>query len=96
MNNITAEFNRSIAPTAIENLKVGDMFESKVKLQQAIIEWSIKHGVSFMPVKTNKFCYTTTCASIKSKRMLVEMCACGDYVPLFLRVHVDTLRLNFM
>ena len=67
MENITAEFNRSIAPTATENLKVGDIFESKIKLLQAITKWSIKRGVPFTPVNTNKSYYIIVCASIKEK-----------------------------
>ena len=50
--NITSEFNRSITPTATEDLKVGDIIKSKVKLLQIITEWSIKRGVPFAPVKT--------------------------------------------
>ena len=64
VENITAEFNKYITPNATENLKVGDIFESKVKLLKVITEWSIIHGVSFTSLKTNKTCYTTTCASI--------------------------------
>jgi len=52
-------------PTATEDLKVKDIFESKVKLLQSITEWSIKHGVSFTPVKTNKSCHTIICAFIR-------------------------------
>ena len=52
-------------PTVTEDLKAGDIFESKVKLLQVITKWSIKHGVSFTLVKTNRTCYTTVCASIK-------------------------------
>ena len=48
VKNITAGFNRYTSPTATEDLKVGDIFELKVKLLQAITEWSIKRGVSFM------------------------------------------------
>jgi len=36
MKNITVEFNMSTTPTATEDLKVGDIFESKVKLLQVI------------------------------------------------------------
>jgi len=64
---ITIEFNKFTTPTAIEDLKVGDIFESKVKLLQVITEWSIKRGVLFTPVKTNKSCYTTVCDSIKEQ-----------------------------
>ena len=64
MKNITTEFNRYTTPTATEDLKVGDIFESKVKLLEAITEWSIICGVSFMPLKTNKTCYTAVCTSI--------------------------------
>ena len=57
MENITFEFNKFAIPTATEDLKVGDIFESKVKLLQAIVEWSIKRRVSFTLVKTNMTCY---------------------------------------
>ena len=50
--------------TGTENLKVGDIFESKVKLLQVITEWFIQRGVSFSPVKTNRACYTIICTSI--------------------------------
>ena len=36
-----AEFNLSTVRTAIDDLKVGDIFETKVKLLEAITEWSI-------------------------------------------------------
>ena len=52
-------------PTATEDLKAKDIFESKVKLLQSITEWSIKHGVSFTPMKTNKSCHTIICAFIR-------------------------------
>ena len=45
----------------------GNIFESKVKLLQAITKLSIKRGMSFASVKTNKSCYTTVCASIKEQ-----------------------------
>ena len=64
MKNITSKFNKSATSTATEDLKVGVIFESKVKLLQAITEWSIKHGVSFAPVKINRTCYTTVCTFI--------------------------------
>jgi len=38
VENITAEFNRCTTPIASEDLKIVDIFESKVKLFQAIIE----------------------------------------------------------
>ena len=62
---ITFELNRFSAPTRTDNLKVGDIFESKVKLMQAITEWSIQRGVSFVPVKSNRTSYTAVCFSIK-------------------------------
>ena len=65
VEHITSEFNRFSAPTETENLKEGDIFESKVKLLQAIAEWSIQRGVSFVPVKSNKSRYTAVCASSK-------------------------------
>ena len=64
MENITFKFNRVTTPTVIEDLKVGDIFESKVKLLQAITEWSIKRGVSITSVKTKRTCYTIFCAFI--------------------------------
>jgi len=45
-----------------DKLKVGDIFETKVKFLEAIIEWSIMRGVSFTQVKSNKMNYTTVCA----------------------------------
>ena len=57
VENITSEFNKSIILTTIEDLKVGDIFELKVKLLQAITDWSIKYGVSFIPAKTNRTCH---------------------------------------
>jgi len=44
---------------------VGDIFELKVKLLQAITEWSIQRGVSFVHVKSNTIRYIAVCASIK-------------------------------
>ena len=67
MKIITIEFNRFTTPTAIEDLKVGDIFESKVKLLQVITEWSIKRGVTFTPMNTNKSYYIVVCTSIKEK-----------------------------
>jgi len=52
-----------VSPTAIDDLKVGDIFESRIKLLQAFSEWSIVHSVSFKPVKTNKTCYTAICGA---------------------------------
>ena len=51
VKNITAEFNRYIAPTVANDLKMGDIFESKVKLLEAINEWSIIRGVLFTLLK---------------------------------------------
>ena len=48
VEHITSEFNRSSIPTGTGDLKMGDLFESKVKLLQAITEWSIQHGVPFV------------------------------------------------
>ena len=45
VENIRAEFNLSTVRTAIDDLKVGDMFETKVKLLEVITEWSIMRGV---------------------------------------------------
>jgi len=64
VQSITSELNKSTTPTDTKNLKVGDIFESKVKLLQAITEWLIKREVSFTPVKTSKSCYKTVCASV--------------------------------
>jgi len=64
VEHITSEFNRSEALTTMDDLKMGDIFESKVKMLQVITEWSIACGVSFMHVKTNRTLYTTFCASI--------------------------------
>jgi len=67
VKNITIKLNKSTAHTATKNLKSGDIFESKVKLLQAITDWSIKRRVSFALVITNKSSYTTVSASIKEK-----------------------------
>ena len=64
MENIRAEFNLSIVRTGIDDLKVGDIFETKVKLIEAITEWSIICGVLFTQVKSNKTNHTTVCAFI--------------------------------
>ena len=64
MKRTTSEFNRSTTPTSIDNLKVGDIYESNVKILQAITDFSIVCGVSFVSMKTNITCYTTICASI--------------------------------
>ena len=60
--NIRAEFNLSTVRTAVDDLKVGDIFEIKVKLLEAITEWSIMCGVLFTQVKSNKTNYTAVCA----------------------------------
>jgi len=47
MEHITSEFNRSSIPTGTEDLKMGEIFESKVKLLQAITIhslWSVIHA----------------------------------------------------
>jgi len=64
VEHISSEFNRLIAPIATNDLKVGDIFESKVELLQEITKWSIARGVSFVPMKTNRICYIVVCASI--------------------------------
>ena len=46
VEHITFVFKRSNAPTGTKDLKVGDIFESKVKLLQVITEWSIQCRVS--------------------------------------------------
>ena len=51
VENINTEHNRSAPPILIDSLKVGDIFESKVKLLQAISEWSIVRLMSFKHVK---------------------------------------------
>ena len=48
------EFSLSTVRTVIDDLKVKDICETKVKLLEAITEWSIMRGVSFMQVKKNK------------------------------------------
>jgi len=59
----------------IDNLKVGDIFETKVKLLEAITEWSIMLRVSFTQVKSNKTNYITVCASIvEGDNASKEMC----------------------
>ena len=58
-----AEFNLSIVRTVTNDLKVGNIFETKVKLLEAITEWSIMPGVSFTQVKSNKTNYAAVCAS---------------------------------
>ena len=74
VDNITSKFNRSTIPTATDYLKVGDIFESKVKLLQEITQWSIKRGVSFTPVKTIKSCCTIVCASIIDGNICRDVC----------------------
>ena len=64
VKNIRAEFNLSTVRTAIDDLKVGDIFETKVKLLEAITEWSIMRRVSFTQVKSNKTNYTAVCTFI--------------------------------
>jgi len=61
-----------------------------------ITEWSTKRGVSFVLVKTNKTCYTIVCIFTIEVTMFVKMCAHGDFMPRFLRVLVDTSRLDHM
>ena len=61
IENITITHNRSTAPTATNKFKVGDIFESKVQLLQAISENSIVRPVSFKPAKMNSTCYTLVC-----------------------------------
>ena len=46
-----------------DDLKVGDIFKTKVKLLKVITEWSIMCGVSFTQVNINKMNYTAVCAS---------------------------------
>ena len=40
---------------------VGMVFETKEKLLQQLSEWSIKHAVSYKPIKSNKTKYTAIC-----------------------------------
>ena len=54
VENIDIEHTRCASANSTDDLKVGDMFESKVKLLQALSEWSIIQSVLFKPVKTNK------------------------------------------
>ena len=61
VQNITVEHNRFVPPTVIDDLKVGDIFETKVKFLQAISKWSIVRSVSFKPTETNMSFYTTVC-----------------------------------
>ena len=68
VENIRAEFNLSTVRPATDDWKVGDIFETKVKLLEAIIEWSIMRGVSFTRVKSNKTNYTTVCPSRVEER----------------------------
>jgi len=96
VGNIIAKFNRSTVLTAAEDLKVGNIFESKVKLLQANIEWSIKRGVPFSPVKTNKSFYTTIYTSIKERDTVCRNVCPWRHIHLFPRVQVDTSRLNLM
>jgi len=91
VKNITSKFNRSTVHTAIEDLKVRDIFESKVKLLQAITEWSIKRGVSFTPMKTNITCYRTVCASIRENDNL-----CRDVCPWRLHAYVPKSSSGYM
>jgi len=60
---ISSEFNR-LTHIATNGLKMGDTFQSKVELLQAISKLSIPCGVSFVLVKTNRTCYIAVCASI--------------------------------
>jgi len=41
VENIRAEFNLSTVRTVTDDLKVGDIFQTKVKFLEAINEWSI-------------------------------------------------------
>ena len=94
VENITSEFNKPTTPTATEDLKVNDIFASKVKLLQAITEWSIKHGVSFEPMKCNKTCYTAVCASIiEDDNVGRDVCPWRLHASVP-RVRVGTSRLN--
>jgi len=61
VENITVEHNKSDPPTTTGDLRVGDIFESKIKLLQVISEWCIAYSVSFKPVKINRTCYTAIC-----------------------------------
>ena len=90
IENITAEYNRSAPSTATNNLKVGDIFESKVKLLQAISERSIIRSVSYKSVKTNRTCYTTVCGANDAggKEYL------GDFMPQSQKIQVNTSRLK--
>ena len=63
MENIWVEFNLSTVRIVTDDLKVGDIFETRVKLLEAITEWSIMCGVSFTQVNINKTNYTAVCAS---------------------------------
>ena len=68
-----------------------DIFESKVKLLQTIIKWSIKHGVLFVPVKTNKTCYTSVYTFItKGDNIDRDVCL------WFPRRQMDTSKLDIM
>ena len=59
--NITSKFNRFTTPTAIEDLKVEDIFESKLKLLQAITEWTIKREVSLHLQRPTNLLHSNLC-----------------------------------
>jgi len=74
MENIRAEFNLSIARTVTDDLKVGDIFETKIKLLEAIIEWSLMCGVSFTQVKSNKMkLHNSLCFHCRGRQGSIDM-----------------------
>ena len=63
VENINAKQTRYAPANSTDDLKVSAIFESKVKLRQALSKWSIIRSVSFKfkLVKMNKKCYTIIC-----------------------------------
>ena len=61
VENILTEYNKSGPPTSTDDLKVGNIFESKVNFLQEISEYSFVLLVSFKPAKTNRTHYTIVC-----------------------------------
>ena len=61
MENVSVEHTWYAPAYVTDDLKIGDIFESKVKLLRALCEWSIVQSVSFEPIKMNKKCYIAVC-----------------------------------
>jgi len=72
-------------------LKVGDIFESKIKLLQVLSEWSIMRSVSFKPVKLIRH---ATQEPVVLMILVVERSVRGKFMSQSQKLQVDISRLK--